>query len=312
MDISIIIPVYNNEKYIDKCIKSVINQKTKLNYEVIAVNDGSTDHSLEKLNKYKDKIIIVDKKNTGPGDSRNIGIKKSKGKYLMFVDSDDYVSENFVDKMYTKIVSCNADVAICDFYRVNNDGTMFYLNKGKEGIYKKNSINEVLMMDFHSCNKIFKRSLALSEKYPTKMFYEDVVYISKLLINANSIVKFNDPLYYYRNNEKGTTNVLNSTNYDLLKALDMIEDTFIKNNYTDEIEYLYADGVLADLMIKIIKSNLPNKKQEFNRLKKMIDEKYPNWYKNKYLKNSKIFKKLYFWFLKHNMYSIINLVFKSR
>lgn len=309
MDVSVIIPVFNNEKYIDKCIKSLLNQKTNLNYEIIAINDGSTDNSLQKLKKFKDKIVLIDKKNTGPGDTRNRGLEKAKGNYLMFVDSDDYVSDNFIDKMYNTIVENEADVVICDFYRVHRDGSIAYLNKGKNGIYLKNEINDVLLMDFHSCNKIFRKEVINNIKYPIGMFYEDVVFISKVLLNSNKIVKIDDPLYYYRDNEKGTTNVINVTNYDLLKAYNMIEKDFIKSGYTDEIEFLYINGILVDLLIKIIKSNINSKKEIFNKIKEEINKKYPNWYKNKYIKTCRFMKRVYLFCLKYNLYSIINIVF---
>ena len=309
MDVSIIVPVWNNDKYIEECIDSLLNQRTKVSYEIIAINDGSTDSSLDKLNKYKDEIIIIDKKNTGPGDTRNIGIKKAKGKYLMFVDSDDYVANDFIDKMYYTITKTQSDIVICDFYRVHRDKTITYLNKGKEGAYLKGNINEVLCMDFHSCNKIFTKEVIGKLKYPKGMFYEDVVFISEVLLQANKIVKINNPLYYYRDNENGTTNVINETNYDLLKAYKMIEKDFIKENYKDEIEFLYINGILVDLLIKIIKSNQKDRIATFINIKNEVEDNYPNWYKNKYIKSCKLTKRLYLFCLKHKNYSLINKIF---
>lgn len=309
MDVSIIVPAYNNEKYIEQCIESLLNQKTKVSYEVIAINDGSSDNTLNILNKYKDQIKVIDKKNSGPGDTRNIGMKEAEGSYFMFVDSDDYVADNFVDKMYKTITETKSDIVICDFYRVHRDNSIIYLNKGTEGTYNKGSINEVLLMDFHSCNKIFTRDVIGKLKYPKDMFYEDVVFISEVLLQADKIVKINDPLYYYRDNELGTTNVINVTNYDLLKAYEMIEKDFNKQNYNDEIEYLYINGILVDLLIKIVKSNEKDKQERFESIKKQVEDKYPTWYKNKYIKRCKITKKLYLYCLNKNKYSLIEKVF---
>jgi len=309
MDVSIIVPVYNNELYIKQCIESLIHQETKVKYEIIAINDGSTDKSLEVLNNYKDQITVIDKKNSGPGDTRNLGLSKSKGKYLMFVDSDDYVASNFVDKMYNKIIQTQADIVICDFYRVHRDDTITYLNKGKEGVYTKDHMNEALLMDFHSCNKIFTRDVIGSLKYPKGMFYEDVVFISEVILNASKVVKINDPLYYYRDNEHGTTNVINDTNYDILKAYEMIENDFINKGYKSEVEFLIIDGILVNLLIRIIKSNIKDKKDVFYKIKNDIEKKYPDWYKNKYLKRCKKTKRIYLYCLRHNFYSIINKVF---
>ena len=185
------------------------------------------------------------------------------------------------------------------------------MNKGKSGVYYKDNINDVLLMDFHSCNKIFKKNLFDNLKYPTGMYYEDVVMISKVLLRANKIVKIDDPLYYYRNNIKGTTNVINYTNYDIYKAINMIEDDFIKSGYYSEIEFMYINGILVDLLIKIIKSNAKDKKKKFYELRDEVFKKYPKWYKNKYIKHCKLAKRLYLHCLKRNYYKIINFMFNK-
>ena len=308
MDVSVIVPVYNNELYLKKCIDSLLNQDTKYKYEIIAINDGSTDKSLEILKSYGKKIIVIDKENTGPGDTRNVGIKRARGKYIMFADSDDYVTNNFIDKMLSTLIKEKADIVICDFYRVIND-KIFHQNKGKAGTYYKGKINEVLLMEFHSVNKIFKKEYFNNLLYPKGMFFEDVAFIPKLLLKADKIVKIDDPLYYYRYNEKGTTNVINFTNYDLYTATNMLEEDFYNNGYKDEIEYLYINGILVDLLIKIIKSKDPKKQEKFEKIRKEIIDKYPKWYKNKYIKRFKITKRLYLYCLKKNYYKIINKVF---
>ena len=145
--------------------------------------------------------------------------------------------------------------------------------------------------------------------YPKGMFFEDVAFIPKLLLKADKIVKIDDPLYYYRYNEKGTTNVINFTNYDLYTATNMLEEDFYNNGYKDEIEYLYINGILVDLLIKIIKSKDPKKQEKFEKIRKEIIDKYPKWYKNKYIKRFKITKRLYLYCLKKNYYKIINKVF---
>ena len=106
MDISIIIPIYNVEKYVEECINSVINQSIKKNIEIILVNDGSTDLSRSKIEKYKllDNIKIIDKENGGLSSARNIGICEAIGKYIVFIDSDDFIEKNFLEKLYNYII----------------------------------------------------------------------------------------------------------------------------------------------------------------------------------------------------------------
>lgn len=310
MDVSIIVPVYNTELYLKQCMDSLVNQKTKYKYEIIAINDGSTDASLSILKQYQSKIIIIDKKNSGPGDSRNIGIEKASGEYLLFVDSDDYVSEFFVEKMVSAIKKNRASIAICDFYRVNNE-TLIRVDKGKEKIYDKGQFSEPLCMEFHSCNKIFKKELIKKNPYPVGMFFEDVVTISKAILDAEKIVKIDEALYYYRIVSTSTTNNVSSVSYDLLKATEMIEPYFLKNGYKAEIEYLYVNQILVDLCIKILKSNCDNKVLRLKKIKSDILSKYPKCFNNKFIKKEKIMKKLYLKCFKHNFYFIMLFMFRK-
>ena len=124
MDISIIIPAYNAEPYIDKCLNTILNQTFKGNFEIIIVNDGSKDDTLKILNKYAKKykkIKIIDQKNAGQAVARNNALKVALGKYIMFVDVDDYIDETMLDKMYSVAIKENADIVYCDYYEHYKD-----------------------------------------------------------------------------------------------------------------------------------------------------------------------------------------------
>ena len=128
--ISIIIPVYNVSKYLDKCLQSVVSQ-TYSNIQIILVNDGSTDNSGEICERWKKKdnrIEVIHKKNGGLSNARNVGIEKAQGKYLMFVDSDDIISIDLCEMLHSYLLGNSADLAICDTYHIfNNDS--FYISK---------------------------------------------------------------------------------------------------------------------------------------------------------------------------------------
>ena len=133
MKVSIIIPVYNSSKYLRDCLDSVVNQTYK-DIEIILVNDGSTDNSLDIINEYKEKyanIIAYNITNHGQGYARNMGIRKSSGKYIMFIDSDDYVDVDIVNSLVTNIGS--SDIAICDMYEVYDKNKVYYHNYHKFG-----------------------------------------------------------------------------------------------------------------------------------------------------------------------------------
>ena len=121
-DISIIVPIYNAEKYLNRCIDSLVNQ-TKKELEIILINDGSTDSSEDIINSYKDsRIKHFSNKNQGIGKTRNFGLKKATGKYIMFCDSDDYLEKDTCEEMFKKIEEDNLDLVICDFFIETDQG----------------------------------------------------------------------------------------------------------------------------------------------------------------------------------------------
>ncbi len=307
MDVSIIIPAYNVEKYIEQCLKTVIGQKTKYSYEIICINDGSTDRTSDILEKYQNNIKIINTNNSGPGAARNIGLKHAEGQYIMFVDGDDYVLENFIEKMMDAIKEENADVAICNFCRFTEHSKIEKVNKGKYKVYYKSNINEVLLMEFHSCNKIFKKELIENNKYPENIYFEDVVAISKSIIDANKIVKIEDYLYYYRRTKDSITNNLTDRNYDIIEALKLISDKFTENGYDKELEFLNINNLLVDLAIKVLKAKkgMP----EYLKIINQVNDQYPNWHKNKYIKKTRIAKKAYLFCLKNRFYKLIEICF---
>ena len=121
VDISIIVPAYNASSSIKKCLESLINQ-TKKELEFIIINDGSTDDTEKKVKEFTDlRIKYFKNKNQGIGKSRNIGIEKATGKYIMFVDSDDYLELTACEKLFNKAKKDKLDIVVCDFYCVNEN-----------------------------------------------------------------------------------------------------------------------------------------------------------------------------------------------
>lgn len=310
MDVSIIVPVYNAEPYLRQCIDSLIEQETVYQYEIIAIDDGSTDQSFTILKQYQDQITILTKENSGPSDARNMGCQVATGSYFMFVDSDDYVSPDFVNTMVEAAKKEQAEVVICDFFSVTDK--VVPVSKGDYQVYEQGNINEVLRMEFHSCNKLIKRELVLAHPYPSGMFFEDVVSIALALLDAKRIVKLPIALYYYRKVTNSTTNCLAPSNYDILKATDMIAPAFLAHHYEDEIEYLYVNQVLVDLCIKIIRSGKPGAVSEVREIRKRVLSQYPHCFQNKYLKKERLMKRLYLWCLQHKCFVIISLVYRNR
>ena len=166
--VSVIVPVYNVEKYIKKCLESLVNQ-TLRDIEIIVVNDGSQDKSKEIIAEYVRKypnIVYVEKENGGLSDARNYGMKYAKGDYIAFVDSDDYVDTTMYEKMYNKAVEEKADYVECDFYweypdKLKKDVGIRYSNKKDMLVYAR----------VVAWNKLIKREIIHNE-FPKGLYYE--------------------------------------------------------------------------------------------------------------------------------------------
>lgn len=215
--VSVIIPVYNVVEYIDKCLESIINQTFK-NIEIILINDGSTDGSEKKCIEWakRDKrIIYISKKNEGPGTTRNLGIKMAKGKYITFIDSDDWYELNAIEEMYYAISFNNADIVYFDYYRVFLDETKsnkirkqeiknFHTNQVTNVYIDKELISSVSVI---ICNKIYKKSIFFDNKIKIENFRgEDLAIFPALFFSAKRIFSVNKPLYNYVFRKGSTTN----------------------------------------------------------------------------------------------------------
>ena len=210
--ISVIIPVYNVEKYLMRCVDSVINQTYK-NLEIILVNDGSTDSSgilCDELAKNDDRIKVIHKENGGLSDARNTGEQESKGDYIIYIDSDDYVHVDMISSLYEQIRYENADVSICGVMNVYvnsqnpqcNDTEQYFVCEKKEFL-KEYLIGERIPGSI--CNKLLKRSVANRLKFPVGKIYEDAFYHYDLISIAEKFVVNTKPYYYYYHRDGSIT-----------------------------------------------------------------------------------------------------------
>ena len=210
LDVSVIIPVYNYKDLISECIDSVLNQKTKYNYEVILVDDGSTDGASEICDTYKkyDNIVVIHQKNSGIGGARNTGLNHAKGKYIMFVDCDDFVHSDFIEIMINEAYNTDNDITICGFSLIKKQ-------KGKvvssrEMACSPNNImgykeNEDLIMNYQGLpwNKVYKREIFDDIRYIQGLWYEDTITHFLIFRKCRSFSYVNKSLYdymWYENN----------------------------------------------------------------------------------------------------------------
>lgn len=292
MKLSIIIPVYNCEKYIDKCFESLIRQDFK-DFEIIAINDGSTDNSLKSIEKYCKKydfIKLIDKENEGQGVARNIGIKIAHGEYVTFVDSDDYLSgKDSIRLLYNQMKKNDLDLLIYNYNIVINDKIISNnLNLKENKIFKKEEIltsfletNEV---EGFSCNKIFKRDILIKNNinFLEHKKFEDIPMVVKYILNSEKIMFNNKKLYNYVMRTDSTTNKINIKSLlDEVDSMHVLLETIINNNYGifDKSINKYLDKKIS-LYIKYRIKNLIKGKITYNEFKIIII---------KYLKLNKMF-----------------------
>lgn len=234
--ISIIIPVYKVEKYLEKCIQSVINQ-TYENLQIILVDDGSPDNCGKICDEYAKKdhrIEVIHKSNGGLSDARNKGLEIAKGEYIGFVDSDDYIEADMYEVLYNLLKQYNADVSICNFYTVSQG--KISIKNADNGINEYNRIEilkEILLdknIQSYAWNKLYKKELFDEIKYPIGKKYEDIGTTFYLLEKCNKVVVTGKSEYYYINRQDSiVNNVTESTITDYIELIMQRYDYIEKN-----------------------------------------------------------------------------------
>ena len=234
--ISIIVPVYNVEQYLEKCVNSIINQ-TYENLEIILVNDGATDSSGElcdKLATIDSRIKVYHKENGGLSDARNYGVERSTGEYIGFVDSDDYIDVEMYEKLYEAIKKENADVAECNLKIVYpNRKELFTEKKYYQICTKQEYLEEYLKIEkvFGSaCVRLIKSKIAKKLNFPVGKLYEDTYYGYGLINVADSYVIMDAPYYSYLMRENSITNTrFNPRIFDLIEIVEKFHNTVYEN-----------------------------------------------------------------------------------
>lgn len=234
--ISIIIPVYNVEKYLEKCVDSIINQTYK-NLEIILVDDGATDSSgklCDELAKIDNRIKVYHKENGGLSDARNYGVEKSTGGYIGFVDSDDYIDTEMYEKLYEAIKKENVDVAECNLKIIYTDREELFTEQKYYNIYTKQEyLEEYLKIEkiFGSaCVRLIKSDIAKKLKFPVGKLYEDTYYAYDLIEKVDRYVIMNNPYYNYLMRENSITNTkFNPRIFDLIEIVEKFHKTTYEN-----------------------------------------------------------------------------------
>jgi len=292
--ISIVVPVYGVEEYLERCVDSIINQTYK-NIEIILVDDESPDNCGKLCDEFakKDKrIIVIHKKNGGLSDARNAGLEKSSGEYVCFVDSDDFVSELYVEKLLNGAIKNNADICACNFeYTDLNDKRWIRKEKENKVYSRKEAIKDIFTTEQNTevmaWNKIYKKSLFTQNdiRFPYGKIHEDNFTTYKLYNKANKIALISDKLYYYVQRDNSIMAVFNEKRFDILLALDEIKEYFKdKNEFKLEIE-CNEMLIYLSLLNNMILSNYKGKNKK--EIRRKIIKNMKSYLKNKYIPKQK-------------------------
>ncbi|MFP8895908.1 glycosyltransferase family 2 protein [Chryseobacterium sp. EZn1] len=243
--VSIIVPVYNVENYLAKCLDSLVKQSLS-NIEIIVVNDGSKDNS-EKIIKefaqrYPDKIKAFTKENGGLSDARNFGIDRAAGDYIGFVDSDDYVTENMFEEMFLLAEKHHAKMVICNIQKVDENGKIVQkltqLPDMPEKIALEHNFSVFSDISYFACNKLFKKELFNQKRFKKGVHFEDIQLIPQLLLECEIIAQTQNFHYQYLERTDSITKTHTEKGLDMLKAVSDVEQVFGKSSYSNKSKEL--------------------------------------------------------------------------
>lgn len=270
---SIIVAIYNSEDYLKKCLESLVNQ-TLQDVEIILIDDNSKDKSIEIINeyyeKYRDKIIpIFLSENKKQGFARNIGIKRATGEYIAFVDSDDYISKDMCEVLYSKAKEENYDIVCFDFYNVVDDKetlTKLVYNSCIDGIIDEEKRSVLMDARGYFWTRIYKREMLINNniKFPTNLFYEDSPFNTLALLYSNSISKVDKGFYFYLNRDNSSSNCRNKERiYDRINVLEFmmqdVKNRGIYKEYKSIIDKKYFKMLVGNIHLCLDMFDNPSK-----------------------------------------------------
>lgn len=302
MKFSVIVPVYNVEKFLAKCLDSIIAQDFD-DYEIIAVNDGSKDSSADILSEYltkTDKLRVITQENKGLGGARNTGIEAAKGEYLVFVDSDDYIAANMLSSFSAIFDDYGFDILAFDCTRVDVSGNRLDQTKQDddkpvECVYLTQE--QFMLFEPTAWAKTYKKSLFTDNdiRFPERLWYEDLATVYRLVPFAKKIGYLRLPLYYYVQQPESITHSANTTRMlEIVNAFSIVQEFFKEKKFFEryyaELEWLCVMHVLYYSAHRFLTRGYYRK--QMNLLYDFVKTNFPNFKNNKYIqqKSSNIYQ----------------------
>ncbi|WP_416327429.1 glycosyltransferase family 2 protein [[Eubacterium] hominis] len=305
MKYSVITANYNGYHLMDKYFESLENQTFK-DFEVIIIDDCSTDDSYMKLNSYANKSFLDIKilkmnQNKGPGNARNIGLKNAKGEWITFIDNDDWIKETFFEEINNVICTNSVNCIIYDFYlkSKNKQVVSRSMYKGEFGLL--DITNCIRYARNHSIGKVYRLKKIKENNiyFPLLRRCEDVAFVARALNACETVYYYKKPLYYYYQRQNSLSNNSQLNANDMIKAFKQIEKD-LKSKYPNEIAEKSVTDLLYGTVLMMCKS-----KEKVKNIKHYIEwyeNQYPNWYNLEIISELGLSKRLYLFFIKNRMF----------
>lgn len=310
--LDIIVPIYNVEKYLRKCLDSLVNQDYS-DFFVRLINDGSKDSSSdiaqEYVNQYPNLFKLYTKENGGLSDARNYGLEHSDSEFVAFIDSDDYLDQSMFSEMISRIDE-DTDIVCCDLMYVYDNGEMKIASCGDDSLL--NSKLDSLKLNNSACNKIFRRSLFDTIRFVKGKWYEDLATIPCVLYQARKIQLVHKPFYYYYQREGSIAHIKNEKMFDIYWAIQHIEECLQLSDWKNIKNELLIEHGLFLTSLRIKKMEDYRDRKEFFRLNiNHLRGLCPDWYIQSLRMNYSIKSKIIFTLFKLNQYGLAAQLFKG-
>jgi len=315
--VSVIVPVYNAELSIAKCLDSLVNQTLDA-IEIIVINDGSNDNSAMIVNnyivKYPDKIKLFSKENAGIARARNYGLEKITGEYFGFLDSDDYAELTMFEVMYKAAKELNADLVVSNFI-------WEYPKQKKIGVEGPYNIQQEMMVNLFATlwNKLYRTDLIKSLKisFPDGYRYEDAYFLYCLTPSINRIAFINATYVHYVQRSGSITHTHNDRVKDMIDVFNKILMYYKQNDYFDsyydELEYIFIKFFLGNSFLRTCQiDDDKDRKHTLELSWNILNSNFPNWKNNRYITNKRSLKNRFYHFVTVNNYYKFSLIFRIK
>lgn len=312
--VTVIIPCYNAEEYIEKCLGELNKQEYK-DFEVICVDDASSDNTVKVIDNFKNKAsfnirIIKNESNMGPAASRNRGVRMANTNYITFCDSDDWYRKDYLSSMVEAMTKHDADIVFCGYTVINEYGAEIKrpLLSEKEVM----SSTEAIVLDVDSlCMMMVKANIMKGIQIPDVRNGEDMAVIPLLIASSNKCVALGKSLYYYFRRSNSASQVVSmKVVKSLIRSFEYIENNIRKATFHREIEYLGIRNLLYPAIISLL--TFSDDYTKANEIVNQFEKKYPLWTSNVYMAKLPKYKKIVLLLIKHKMYRSVRLVAQIR